>query len=367
MTSPKLRFDEISPETRARWAKLLDSSRRDLTGRMRRLIRIALDACDSIGPPKMQARLVGGTALWLLCPQAELAELLDCSDKTIRNEFDRLTVLQALQTVPHKTIPNLLAYRIDLAALESLEESLTPELDEIICEWMEEVSQIESQAAPVSVSGVAADFGRAAPEVVTVDAEQRSFLGGLTPSRSPVSGGVSGPISAGVSGPLSGHFSGGVSGQISTLMSHEGLNEFNSNSSITHDHERPKNPDPDVRRFDAISERDVLSIAGYEIDVDGQKRKASLASRRRVQLEYFNDAVKAGQAEPGEMLAFAALFRCAARLNRKPEGDRLRVNDCAKWIRTVWNNRIEKPCPRVIADDRTYARDLLAETSQSCQ
>ncbi len=335
-----LRYDSVSPQTRARWEKLLASARRELTERMRRLITIALDACDSIGPPKMQARLVeGGTALWVLCPQAELAELLDCSDRTLRNEFERLADLQALKTVPHKTIANLVAYRFEFTALESFQESLTPELDEIICEFMESICETAVVADPVTVSGDSSD-GSAV--VVSV------------------------PVSASVSGPLSGQISGGVSGpvsgQISALMNHDGLNEFN-NSSITHDHERPRSePDPDVRRFDVISQRDVLAIAGYEIDVDGVPRKASLASRRRVQMEYFDDAVRAGQAQPTEALAFAALFRCAARLNRKPEGERGRVNDCASWIRTVWTNRNERPCQRIIADDKAYARDLL-----SCQ
>ena len=214
MATQNLRYDSISDQTRARWAKLLDSSRRDLTERMRRLIRIALDACDSIGPAKMQARLVEcGTALWLLCPQAELAELLACSDKTIRNEFERLADLRALKTVPHETIPNLVAYRLQLTALESFPESLTPELDEIICQFME----ANSVSDPVTISS---------------DARAVEL----------VSGPVSGQISATVSGPLSGGLSGPVSGQISALTDND-----------NHHHHLISNHDDDHHQVDECS------------------------------------------------------------------------------------------------------------------
>lgn len=203
MTSPTLRYDSISDQTRARWDKVLSSARRDLTKRMRLLLRIALDACDSIGPAKMESRLHNGS-LWFLCPQADLAELLGCSDRTLRTEFDRLEACGCLLKHPHQHVENLIAYRLPVAALESLPESLTPRLDEIICFVTE--SELESASAvdPVTDSGDSADG---------------------------VADVISGAISAAVSGPLSGGVSGGVSAPMVMTMKQE-----HENNTHGHDH-----------------------------------------------------------------------------------------------------------------------------------
>jgi hypothetical protein len=327
--SDQLKFAALGEQTRTRWQKLLNSSRRELTERARRLIAIGLEACESHGPESLQARLHGG-CLWICCQQADLARMLDCSERTVRNELDRLDQASALQTFPHPSKPNVIGYRIDPEALEALPETHTPDLDEIICAFAES-DQVTGERQGVSP-----------PCESSADAVAGQFA-------APVAGGFAGQFAAPVAG-LMNH-------------DHEGLIEFNSNSSITHDHERPSDRDPDRRRFDAITERDVLAIAGYQILVDGVLRHASMDSRRRVQLEYFEDAVAAGMADRSELLLFASVFRCAARLNRKPDGDKCRVNNCAQWIRTVWTNRKDKPPSRLISDDRSYARELLRITS----
>lgn len=318
MASQDLRYDSISTEHRTRWARLLDSSRRDLTERMRRLIRIALDACDSIGPAKMQARLVEcGTALWLLCPQAELAELLSCSDKTIRNEFDRLADLQVLKTVPHKTIPNLVAYRIELTALESLPESLTPELDEIICEFMES-NHVEN---PVTISG---------------DARSTELVSAA------ISGPLSGQISATISGPLSGHFSGGFSGQISALTDNDNHHHLISNDDNDDHHHVDESSATtavwDMTSQEPLSFREIRdshaeAIAGKAVEGN----VFSLRQRWVLFMRYWADVKvtekrPVGQEDAIELLALF-IYWGRAKTNKSRGGA----------IRTWWGNRLSQP------------------------
>ncbi len=315
MSQQLLRYAALSDQTRERWQKLLDSDRRGITPRVRQLLLIVLEACDSHGPEVLQVRWHGG-CLWFCCPQEDLAGLLDCSDRTVRAEFERLRSLECLASFPHPSKPNLIGYRIHLDALEALPETHTPDIDDIICAY------------------------------------------------------ASDEISATVSGQISGTVSGQISGTVSGLMNHdhERLIEFNDSkeSSITHVHEscEPQaNSQPgdstETRRFDQITDTDVLAIAGYAIEVNGVLKHASIASRKRVQLEYFDDAYQNNHAARDELPLFAALFRCAARLHRKPEGDKLRVNTPASWIRTVWTNRHAKPMSRITNDDKATARELL--------
>jgi hypothetical protein len=317
MTTPQLRFDSISDQTRARWAKLLDSARRDLTPRMRQLIRIALDACDSVGPPKMQARLIGGgTSLWMLCPQADLAELLRCSDRTLRTEFERLSTLQALETEPHETIANLIGYRIDLAVLESLQESLTPELDEIIFQWLER----QAEAASVTVSGVIADGVSVA-----------------------VSGSVSGQISAPISAPISGHFSGGVSapvsGQISALTDNDNDNHYLITSDDDHHDESSETTAVwDMTSQEPLSFREIRdfhaeAIAGKTVD----GAVLSLRQRWVMFMRYWSDVKVTepgplSQADATELLALF-IYWGRAKTNKSRGGA----------IRTWWGNRRSQP------------------------
>lgn len=306
MATKKLRYDSISDQTRARWAKLLDSSRRDLTERMRRLIRIALDACDSIGPAKMQARLVEcGTALWLLCPQADLAELLACSDKTIRNEFERLADLQALKTVPHETIPNLVAYRLDLTALESFPESLTPELDEIICQFMEANSVLD----PVTISS-----DTRAVDVVSVP--------------------VSGQISATVSGPISGHFS--------ALTDNDNHHHLTSNHDDDDHHQVDETSTTtavwDMTSQEPLSFREIRdshaeAIAGKAVEGN----VLSLRQRWVLFMRYWADVKvtekrPVGQEDAIQLLALF-IYWGRAKTNKSRGGA----------IRTWWGNRLSQP------------------------
>ena len=138
---------------------------------------------------------------------------------------------------------------------------------------------------------------------------------------------------------------------------HERLNEFNN--SINHDHEATHDYEPDVRRFGEMSAVDIAAIAGYPVTLNGKQSYASIPSRRRLLEEYFRDAVTAGFACEADLPQFAAVIHAAARLNRKPEADKLRVGDPGKWVYRCWANRKKRPIGRIDADDRRRAADLL--------
>lgn len=320
MTTPTLPFRTVSDQTRSRWAKLLDSARRDLTPRMRCLIRIILDACDSTAPTRMQATTWdSGESIWLLCHQADLAKLLDCSDRTLRTEFERLTDLQALKKLPHKSIPNMIAYRFDLCVLESLPESLTPELDEIIFDYMESLAE-SSEAASVSVSGQIS---------------------------APISVSVSGQISGPVSGPLSGGLSGPVSAPMVMTMKQEHENKHHG-----HDHgvlessvaESQTQAAKSVRvKFKNIQPADVTRIV--------HRGDAELFQK------FFEDLVERRWAKncDSDRVRLAATFHYVSRQDTQTPGK------LATW---AWKNRDGKksdksPVVPLTESDEDFARKLL--------
>ena len=320
MTSPTLRYDSISDQTRARWEKVLSSARRDLTERMRRLLRIALDACDSIGPAKMQARIVSGTSLWILCPQLELAGLLGCSDRTLRKEFERLADLQALKTVPHKTIPNLVAYRFELTVLESFEESLTPELDEIIFEFMESTSGLD----PVTDSG-----DSRAVEVVS----------------GPVSVQVSGPTSGGISGPASGPPSAGSSAPMVMTMKQE-----HENNTHGHDHGVLKK---------SVVESQTQALKSGRVKFKNIQPEHITRIVHRMDLDlfqsFFEDLVERRWAKncDSDRVRLAATFHYVARQHSETPGK------LATW---AWKNREAKKADKSPVVPLTDSDDEFART-----
>jgi len=321
MSITQLRYPELSAATRARWNSLLKSNR-EITARAKRLIQLAVEACEAVGPIALQARLHGG-ALWICCPQIQLAALLDCSDRTVRDELARLTACGALQTHAHPTKDNIIGYRIDLAALESIPESHTPDLDDIILDFADQ------QTASGVTSGVTSG-----------------------PTSGVASGPTSGPTSGVASGPTSGPTSGVASGVASALMIHEGMNELYKTSSITHDHESHETREavPKVR-FDQISENHIRAIAGFTVESNGRTGILSEPKRLAKVHEYFTDAVQAGLALPAEFRTFAALFRNVGR--------RTDIKHRSKYLRTLWRNRNDKPLDGVLtAADRQYARQL---------
>lgn len=319
-----LQFAALSEQTRNRWQKLLSSARPQLTDRCRRLLQIGIDAVESHGPNELQARLHGG-CLWLCCQQSDLARLLECSDRTVRHELERLDSCGALQTFPHPSKPNVIGYRIDPEVLESIPESHTPDLDEIICAFAEQTTDA-NEAQPEAIS----------PETETTDS-------GL------VSAGFSGPISGGISGHFSGPISAPVSAPVSVLMNHD-HERMNYLIPQSHDHERTRD-ETKRARFDSISERDIRGIAGFMVEVDGRSGVPNPRSRLMKLREYFDDAVAAGLASETEFPIFGALFRHVGR--------RTDVKLRANYLRTLWTNRDDRPLTSVVTrDDREYFRQL---------
>lgn len=331
LEQPQLRFAQLGTQTRDRWQKLLTSHRTDLSERMRKLLTIALEACEAHAPTILQARWHGG-AIWLCCQQIHIGNLLGCSDRTVRDELATLKTLGCLLTHQHPTRENFIGYRFDLAALETLEQSHTPDLDDIILDWH---SQQGNEPTETTTNNATAE-----PVAVSVSA--------------PVSAGSSGPPSGGSSG----HFSAGSSGLMN--HDHEGLNINNINS-ITHDHDSPDARERDPARparFDAIDETDLRGIAGFAVTIAGRTGVAGPASRLRKLREYFADAVQASLADSGEFPAFAALFRHVGR--------RVDVKHRPRYLRTLWTNRDTKPLDAILTPaDREYVRRLLDDAAQA--
>jgi hypothetical protein len=304
-----LRYPCLSDQTRTRWQTLLASNRQQLTERVKQFLQLGIEACEHHGPNLVQARWTHTTGcLWICCEQSHLAELMSCSVKTIGNTVAALKSLGALRVVPHPTKPNVCAYRIHLETLESLLESFTPDLDEIIFAF-EEL--------------------RLADPIADTVAER-------------IAEPISEPVADLIAEPVAG------------LMNHdhEGLNEI-INSSITHDQDSHDARGPERRaRFDDISDRDIRGIAGFAVEINGRTGTASESSRLKKLREYFDDAVQAGLAAPEEFRLFAALFRCVGR--------RSDVKFRPRYLRTLWTNRNEKPLEGVVTTaDREYVRRLL--------
>ena len=323
-TQADLRYNQISETTSKRWQAVLKSNR--LTERACRLIALALASCEAAGPAGMQTKLFRG-CLWIKCEQERLAELLECSDRSIRREFQRLETLGVLKRVAHEDLENVVAWVLSLERLEALPESDTPELDELIY-GCPDPFQVDAEFDPQPAT--------CNPQPATLSA--------------PLSGGLSAPVSTGLSGGLSAPVSTGLSG----LMNHEGLNE-NINSSITHDHEAGTKTL--TVRFDQISAKHIRAIAGFTVEANGRSGILTEPKRMAKVREYFDDALAAGLALPDECQSFVALFRNVGR--------RTDVKHRERYLRTLWTNRHERPLEGVLTpSDRGYARQLLAHDSQ---
>lgn len=352
MTSQQtLPFFDFSNEDRLRFAQLVND--KPLPDRARKFFRLAYDAATEWGKPGLQVRYYDHTLL-VSCPQERLAELLECSVRTVQRMIDEQLVptgiVEKEQVVPECDGPSTqktvyLIFMDRLQAMPSLDP--TNELDCVIIKRGGDLRQSGERV-------------HAHPELQTETSVQPSPSRDVAPVVvSDVVPDVVCPVVSVVAQDVAPVVVSNVVSLMNHDHDHEGMNEFKINHSITHDHEEPP-----PKRFDAITARDVLAIAGYAFDRgDGQMVTANGASRLRALMAYFDDALANGLARPGEEPLFTALFRCAARLHRLPSGNATRVNDVGGWIRRCWENRDTKPPGRVTAEDRAYARSLL--TAQS--
>lgn len=345
MTSQQtLPFFDFSNEDRLRFAQLVND--KPLPDRARKFFRLAYDAATEWGKPGLRVRYYDRTLL-VSCPQERLAELLDCSVRTVQRMIDEQLVptglVEKVQVVPKCDGPSTqkTVYLIFMDRLQAM-PSLDP-TDELDCVILDRGGDLRQ----------AGDRSCDHPEFQTETSVQPSPSSDVVPV-------VVSNVVPDVVCPVVSVVAPVVVSNVVSLMNHDhdhdGMNEFKINHSITHDHETQPS-----KRFDAITARDVLAISGYAFDRgDGQTVTANAVSRRRALIAYFDDAVANGLARPGEEPLFAALFRAAARLHRLPEGNSTRVNDVGGWIRRCWLNRDAKPPGRVTPDDRLYARNLLS-------
>jgi hypothetical protein len=320
-----LRYFDFSDDQRLRFSQTIND--KPLNDRARKFLRLSFDATCEHSKPGLRVRYYDRTLI-ISCPQERLAELLDgCSVKTVQRmleELEAVGVLEKRKTVP-KTDGAPVQKTVYLVFLDRLEElpSLDPtdELDSVI----------------LDSDGDLRGSGRrsAHPETDVVCPV-------VCPVVSDVARDVVCPVVS------------VVASDVVSLMNHdhEGLNEI-INSSITHDQESHDAREPERRaRFDDISDRDIRGIAGFSVEINGRTGTASEASRLKKLREYFDDAVQAGLADPGDFRLFAALFRCVGR--------RTDVKFRPRYLRTLWTNRNEKPLEGVVTTaDREYVRRLL--------
>lgn len=206
-TMTTLPYAAVSEHTRNRWDAAIDSAR-PIDERSRRLLQLALSACDSVGPSGLNATLRNQARdLWILCEQSRLSELLCCSVKTVYNTLKHLQDFGCCQRVASMHRDNTVAWVISLPRLELVEESRCPELDEIICENPNPFGYDDEFSHPEIVTDTVAD---------------------------PIADAFTGQVTDAFTGALTGGVTGGVTG----LMNHDHDHDKNMNiNPMIHDHD----------------------------------------------------------------------------------------------------------------------------------
>ena len=132
-----LPFPFVSDDDRLRFAELLND--RPFTDRARKFLRLAHDGLTEYGKAGLRVRYYDN-ALLISCQQARLAELLECSVRTVQRMIDDelaagLGILEKVQTVPQTDGPPVqkTVYVVFLDRLEALPVlDPTDELDSVI-------------------------------------------------------------------------------------------------------------------------------------------------------------------------------------------------------------------------------------------
>ena len=342
ITQPALPFFDFSDDSRLRFMEMLNE--KPLSDRARRFVRLAYEGATEHGKAGLRVRYFR-EMLWVNCPQERLGELLECTDRTVRDmirkELEPLGFLKVVKATPDQLEGpprEVTVYCISIARLAAL-----PCLD----------PTDEVDAAILATGGD--PFGELDPN------HDQAVPQVSGPSSESISAPVSGGISGGSSGGISGGSSGGISGGISALMNHDHdhervIEESSFIQVMNHDHDArgTSTPAAEPAKFHQMTDRHIRAIAGFAVEHEGELKTLNAAKRLDKLLEYFRDAVRAGQAEESELRMFAAVFR---HVGRRPD-----IMHKAKYLRTMWTNRSnpDKPLSSVLtADDRSYARQLV--------
>ena len=168
-----LPFPFISDERRLRFAEMLND--RPLSDRARKFLRLAFDGLTEFGKPGLRVRYYDN-ALLISCPQTRLAELLECSVRTVQRmiagELEQLNVLESAVTVPKTDGPptQRTVYLVFLDRLEALPVlDPTDELDSVILDRNGDLRQDGSRQFSHPECDVASDVvSVVASDVVSV-------------------------------------------------------------------------------------------------------------------------------------------------------------------------------------------------------
>lgn len=302
MNQKLLRYPSMSEQTVSRWRAVIESNR-PLSDRVRQLLSIGVESLESVGPDGLQ---VGwrDQCLWIMCPQERLAEILDCSAKTIQRDLNKLKESDVLKKVTDSLqtetgFREVTAYVISLNRLEELpERAPCPELEFLMCQFPD-------------------PFGH---HLETAD--------------SPLSGAMSGAMSGGLSSDMSAH-------------EHEHEHEHEHDIK-THDHEHESFRDDSIFanslqvRFGNIQTEHVRDIVGNE--------------NRELFLAYFADALSAGWAKncEADQIRMAALFHQVIRNGK--------ARKIGETIGGAWKKRGDsdpRKALKLSAEDEDFARRLL--------
>ncbi len=321
--------------------------RRPISDRARPFLQLMFSAANGTPPEGIK-----GVFLKVPTPQyvmqgdlRSLAQAMNCSVKTVQRSIEDLLTLGIVQKVAD-TDSNDLTYSLSLKALLAI-----PEVD---------MSTSFGRAVALLSTHDVFESGSESETASETEDFNSDFQPVQAPVHTPVQRGVQGGVQTPVQAPVQAPVQGGVQRGVHP-HDHDHDHELIEDSSfiqvMNHDHDARGTPPAtgkESARFHQMTDQHIRAIAGFAIEHEGQMRTASMAKRLDKLLEYFRDAVSAGQAEESELRLFAAVFRHVGR--------RAEVMHKSKYLRTMWTNRNnpDKPLSSVLtSDDRSYARQLL--------
>ncbi|GAB5444206.1 MAG: hypothetical protein Fues2KO_45550 [Fuerstiella sp.] len=285
--------------------------------------------------------------------QSVLAELMHCSDRTVRRtveELEGLGILKRYRPVVeidgkrHQMLSYVLCLRrlIDLPCID-----INTPIGRTVVDLIDlDVFEGDDTAAETTVQQVREESPR-----IEQSTGSEPVSGDLSTD---LSGGLSTDLSAPSKTPVPVLRSCPAPQNSSSLSPDSCSGAQDAQEGVRLNFELQEGP---CRRFDDIPPEHVRAIAGFS---PGGKRISDLA-RVHVFLQYFRDAVKADFAKPEEVQLMLAIFRACGQRMSPDTAEAKRIRDPMNWIRSVWNARHQRPPLKnaTIAKAMVYAVNLL--------
>jgi hypothetical protein len=321
-----LRFPALSPDTHEKIASLIRT--RAVTERARRFLQLALEAVDATPPAGLRAQWYGN-AILISAKQERMAELLDCSVKTVQRaiaqpgpdgpagEFSDFLHVETVVVRSDTGLPvQKLVYAVMIDRLEAMPTvDPTDEFEVFVLKFGPGLQDLRSSDVPET--NVASDV-------------------------------------ASVVAPMSLPLSPACPVDVASLHDHEHEHDHDFK---THDHESMKHESfrNSVSNHSAEPVR-MSSIKAEHVRAIVRNQEAALFAR------YFADAVAARWAKDCESdrVRMAALFHQVVRIGE--------AKDPGRVIGHQWKNR-DSPDPRkrlkLAGEDEDFARKLLKPPSMN--